>query len=229
VKKWYFISPLILQKLIWIPTRLIFVFFGHLEVRGLENLKEIKGNVIFACNHTSELDPILPPASLTFFSPFSPIFYTSREKAFYDNSGWRQLFYGGTFFKVWGSYPVYVGLHDYKKSLINHIQILQDGGNLGIFPEGKTTHDGTIQRPKAAWLIWPTLPALLSYQYSISGVFHFSVKNFLLRRCHFSITYGKSMRFPIDSKIEPSSMISRYMPTRLWKKWGNYEDHRFNE
>lgn len=41
MRKWYFISPLILQKLIWVPTRLILIVFGGLEVKGLDNLKGI--------------------------------------------------------------------------------------------------------------------------------------------------------------------------------------------
>jgi 1-acyl-sn-glycerol-3-phosphate acyltransferase len=205
MKKWYFISPLILQKLIWIPTNIVFRFFGHLNVKGLENLKDVMAPVIFACNHTSELDPFFVPASIPFFSRFSPIFYTSREKAFYDNSGWRQLFYGGTFFKIWGSYPVYVGLHDYKKSLINHIQILRDGGNLGIFPEGRTTPDGSIQpaRGGIAYLAYATGAAIVPVR--IRGVFGLSTKDFFLRRAHLSITYGKPMRFPNVSNTEPSA------------------------
>ncbi|MDE2188208.1 MAG: hypothetical protein KGJ35_00560, partial [Patescibacteria group bacterium] len=80
--KLYFLSPLILQKIIWIPTNIILRFFCHLQVRGLENLKGIGRNAIFASNHASELDPFFIPASLPFFSRFSPIFYASREKAF---------------------------------------------------------------------------------------------------------------------------------------------------
>ena len=39
------------------------LLFVRLEVRGLENLKGIETNVIFAANHPSELDPFLIPAS----------------------------------------------------------------------------------------------------------------------------------------------------------------------
>ncbi|HEY5232443.1 MAG TPA: hypothetical protein VIK35_02770, partial [Verrucomicrobiae bacterium] len=111
--RFYFISPLLLQKLIWIPTRSILWFFGRLEVRGLENLNGIKTPVIFAPNHPSELDPFLVPASLPFWSRFSPLFYTTREKSFYDTVGWRRHLFGGLFINLWGGYPVSVGLRDY--------------------------------------------------------------------------------------------------------------------
>jgi 1-acyl-sn-glycerol-3-phosphate acyltransferase len=170
----------------------------------MENLKGLDSPVIFACNHTSELDPFFVPASLPFFSSFSPIFYTSRESKFYVNSGWRKHFYGGTFFKAWGSYPVYVGLHDYEKSLANHIQILRDGGNLDIFPEGRTTRDGNIQLAKGgvAYLAHTTGAVIMPVR--IRGVFHFNLKDFFLRRARLSITYGKPMKFPSKANIEPS-------------------------
>ena len=143
--KFFYISPLILQKLIWIPTRIALFLFGHLDVKGTENLKGIHSNVIFAANHTSELDPILLPASLPFFSHFSPIFYASRENKFYNTSGWRQHFYGGFFFKLWGAHSVYSGFGDYSKALENHMDLLAHGKNVFVFPEGQITPDGSIK------------------------------------------------------------------------------------
>jgi 1-acyl-sn-glycerol-3-phosphate acyltransferase len=191
MKKWYFISPLILQKLTCIPTRLAMNFFGHLEVKGLENLKGIKGSVIFACNHASELDPILPPISLPFFSHFSPMFYASREKKFYGGSGWRRHFYGGNFFKAWGSYQVLVGLRNYEKAVANQIRIVNDGGTVCIFPEGRTTPNGMIQPAKGgvAYLAYVTKVPIVPVR--LDGTFRLSAKDFFLRKRKLSITFGK--------------------------------------
>ena len=202
--KLYFLSPLILQKIIWIPTNVALRFFGHLEIRGMENLTGLTSPIIFACNHTSELDPFFVPASLPFFSRFSPIFYTSRESKFYVNSGWRKHFYGGTFFKAWGSYPVHIGLHNYEKSLDHHINILRDRGSLCIFPEGRTTPDGNIQQAKGgvAYLAYKTGAVIMPVR--IGGVFRLRAKDFFFRHIRLSITYGKPMRFPNKSDAEPS-------------------------
>ena len=191
MKKWYFLSPLILQKLIWIPTRLILIFFGHLEIKGLENLKGIKGNAIFACNHSSEFDPILPPATLPFWSHFSPMFYVSRESRFYGGSGWRRYFYGGNFFKAWGAYQVFVGLNDYEKALVNQIRIVNDGGTLCIFPEGRTTPNGKILTAKGgvAYLAHVTKVPIIPLR--LDGVFRLSVRDFLLRKRKLVVTFGK--------------------------------------
>lgn len=191
MKRWYFLSPLILQKIIWVPTRLLLRVCGHIEISGLENLAGLQTNAIFALNHASEMDVFLLPGCLPFFSRFSPIFYTSRERSFYANSGWRQNFYGGTFFKAWGAYPVTVGLHDYASSLKHHIRILRDGGNLCIFPEGRTTRDGEIQEAKGgvAHLSYASKRPIVPVR--ISGTFRVSPGAFFLGRTKLSITFGR--------------------------------------
>lgn len=202
MKRWYFLSPLLLQKLIWIPTRLTLLFFGHLEVRGFERLKKLKTNAIFAVNHSSESDPILLPASLPFFSHFSPIFYTSREQSFYKYSGWRQHFYGGNFFKAWGAYPVQVGLNDYARSMANHIPIILDGGSLCIFPEGKKTRDGLIQPAKGgvAYLAYATGRPIVPVRYD--GTYQLRFKDFIRRKRRLKVTFGE----PIYITGEPGTL-----------------------
>jgi 1-acyl-sn-glycerol-3-phosphate acyltransferase len=202
--KIYFIPPLILQKTIWIPTRFLLHFFGRLSINGLENLENIKGPIIFASNHLSETDVFMIPASLPFFSRFSPIFYVSREKSFYSNSGWRQIFYGGTFFKAWGAYSVSVGLRDYAKSLANHIKIIEDGGSVNIFPEGKRTPDGAIKEARGgvAYLSYATRAAIVPVR--IEGNFRLSLKDFIIRKRRFAVFFGK----PIYTMNDPNTSLA---------------------
>lgn len=195
----YSISPLILQEIIWIPTRIILNFFIHLKIEGLENLNNINNtnhhykNVIFASNHTSELDPVLLPAALPFFSKFSPIFYASLSKGNYRKSGWRQIFYGGFIFKLWGAHPIYTGLKDYEKSLINHIKILEDNKDLLFFPEGKITPDGNIgnARGGVAYLSKHTGRKIIPM--AISGVYNMTLKDFFMRRRYAKVILGKAI------------------------------------
>ncbi|MES2314446.1 MAG: lysophospholipid acyltransferase family protein [Patescibacteria group bacterium] len=195
--KLYFLSPFILQKIIWIPTRFSLFFFGHWKISGMDNLKGIPAPVIFACNHTSEIDPFFVPASLPFLSRFAPTFYTSRESKFYTNSGWRRYIYGGFFFKMWGSYPVHVGLNDYAKSMTHHIEIIRDGGSLCMFPEGRITPDGTIQAAKGGVAYLSQATGALIVPVRFEGAFGVSLKDLFLRRRHISIVYGKPMK-PTD-------------------------------
>ena len=203
MKKWYFISPLLLQKLILIPTKLLFTIFADFEVKGRENLKGIKGNVIFACNHASEVDPILLPISVPFWSHFSPMFYASREKKFYSDAGWRRHFYGGDFFKAWGAYQVFIGLRDYEKALANQIRIVKDGGTLCIFPEGRTSPNGLIQTTKGgvAYLAHVTKVPIVPVR--LNGTFRLSLKVFLHRKRKVSVIFGKPIYVSLpDDKID---------------------------
>src|SRR3989344_151790 len=207
----YNISPLILQKAIWIPTRIILKLFIHLRVEGLENLAYIKSNIIFASNHNSELDPILLPASLPFFSRFSPIFYAALNKGKYRNSGWRQIFYGGMFFKFWGAHPLYIGLKDYKKSLINHIEILKAGKNLLFFPEGKITLDGNIGPARGGTIYLARTTKTSIIPVGIKGPWRISIKEFLLRKKKVTIRFGKVMHYDnftdFDYRVDAEKVI----------------------
>jgi len=191
----FLISPLILQTFIWPGTRLILNVFGHFEVKGLEHLANVstEKGVIFASNHTSELDPILLPAGLPFLSRFMPIFYTSREKKFYDTSGILQLIYGGFFFQLWGAHRVLVGKKDYEKSLANHVKIVEAGKSVFVFPEGGVTPDGAIQpaRGGVAYLAERTGAPVIPV--GISGAHKIKFGVFFLRRRHIKINFGAAI------------------------------------
>jgi len=191
--------PLFFQKLIWLPTRLFLVFFGKLEIKGLENLKGIKQNVIFVMNHSSEIDPFMIPASLPFFSPFSPLFYPTREKKFYVRSGWRKYLFGGWFIKMWGGYTLQTGLQDYSKSLEQHMKIVSKGGSFCFFPEGQITPDGTIQNGKKgiAYVVHKTSPVVIPVK--LHGAYRMSVINFFTRKCKLKVSFGKPFVFSFKS------------------------------
>ncbi len=185
-----FIVPWILQTCIWIPTRFFLWFFGGLKVEGLENLRALPRGVIFAVNHTSELDPIVIPAALPFLCRLMPMFYTSREKEFYKNSGWRQIFYGGLFFKVWGAYPVVVGVHNYEKSLSCHLDLLRRGASLVIFPEGRRSRDGRLQEAKGGVAYLASRTAKPIVPVGIVGNFGLHPRDFFLRKARIRVIFG---------------------------------------
>lgn len=195
MNKFYLFSPLILQTLIWPITRPILLFFGHLKISGIENLNGVdrsKG-VIFAVNHSNELDPILIPASLPFLSSFMPMFYTSRERAFYKNSGWLQKIYGGWFFKIWGAHSVNSGKKNYEISLSNHIEILKYGKSVCIFPEGKKTLDGSLQKGRGGVAYISEKIDSVVIPVCISNIFKMSAKEFFSRKRHIIVSFGKPL------------------------------------
>lgn len=193
MKKLYVILPFLLQNAIWIPIRVILKYFTSFKIIGLENIKNVKGKVVFASNHSSELDPILIPASLPFLSHFMPIFYTSLEKNAYSDFGWKKYLYGGKFFKAWGAYCVYKGLRNYEKSLKHHIEILTDNNSVCIFPQGRRFFDNQVREIKGGVIFLshqtqtPIIPVF------IEGANEVSLKNFLLRKNKISVYFGKPL------------------------------------
>ena len=133
----YKIMPSLFQRLVWGPVRCVLWLFADLKINGVENLNTVKGNMIIASNHTNQLDPLLIVACLPFFSRHIPLMFASREKDFYAKSGWKRLVYGGTFFRLMGSYPMYGGLHNYERALRNHLEFARKGESICIFPTGK--------------------------------------------------------------------------------------------
>lgn len=203
--KYYFFIPLLLQKLIWIPTRLTLSVFGNLSIRGLENLNEITGNVIFAANHAGEIDPFLIPASLPFWSRFSPLFYATREKSFYDTNGWRKHLFGGFFINAWGGYGVKVGLNNYEESLVEHIHIGQDGGSFCIFPEGGITPDGNLRQGKGGVAYLAARTGMAIIPVAFSGTYKTSVSDFFCRKRKIIVSFGK----PIYQEELKAKIVNR--------------------
>ncbi|OGD67499.1 hypothetical protein A2442_03275 [Candidatus Campbellbacteria bacterium RIFOXYC2_FULL_35_25] len=200
MKKIYYIAPWVLQTTIWIPTRIFFKLFCSYKVKGLKNLKELEKNcfgTIFAVNHSSELDPIMIPASLPFFSCLMPMFYVSREQKFYVSSGWRQHIYGGLFFRLWGAHNAYTGKKDYDIALRHHIQILKDGKSVCIFPEGRKTRDGEIAegRPGVSFLAYRTKSPVVPVR--IRGLYKPHTQRDFLGRKKIEVIFGQPI-YPND-------------------------------
>lgn len=191
--KIFLFTPLALQTAIWPITRPALKFFVHLKVEGLDRLKNLPKGAIFASNHSSEMDPILIPASLPFLSRFMPIFYVSRPKSFYNNSGWRQFCYGGFFFKLWGAHSAISGKRDYGIALSPHTHIVLKHKSMLIFPEGRKTKTGDIVYDEAhggvAFLAEKTGLPIVPVR--IKGAFGTTLKSFLLRKQKITVSFGK--------------------------------------
>ena len=155
---------------------------------------KVERNVIFASNHISELDPILIAACLPFSSHHLPLFYTSREKDFYKNkSGWKKFLYGGSFFKAWGAYQVYIGLRNYERSLTNQLQILRDGGSICIFPEAKRCSENEFIKAKGGVAFLAHRTELPLIPVAIQGLEKTTVSNFFLRRKNVLVIFGEPL------------------------------------
>lgn len=137
---------ILLQGIIQLTTLIFFKVFFSFKIIGNEKaLKELlearthEKGILFAPNHISEWDAIMVRIALPFRAFLFPLYYVAMTKDHYqyEKFGWRKYLYGGTLFKMLGAYPAYLGMRDYQASLVNHIELLEYGKSVCIFPEGK--------------------------------------------------------------------------------------------
>lgn len=192
-----YLSPFILQTIVWIPTRFVLTLCGHFRKYGKKNLKGFSRGVIFAANHGSELDPILIPASLNPFSAIMPIFYVAREREFYEKDGVAKYIYGGFWFRLWGAYPAYTGKKDYALSLQEHIKILNAGKSILMFPEGEKAKSGEVGNGKGGIAFLAHTTGVPIIPVAMYGHFKMRFVDFILGRRKISIRYGKPL-YPKD-------------------------------
>ncbi|UAL54791.1 MULTISPECIES: lysophospholipid acyltransferase family protein [Metabacillus] len=108
------------------------VFFPlyRIEVKGKEHFPK-EGAVLLCSNHIDNLDP--PTVGI---SAPRQVHFMAKEELF------RVPVLGGIVRKV-GSFPVKRGMSD-REALRNGLNVLKDGGVLGLFPEGTRSKDGQL-------------------------------------------------------------------------------------
>ncbi|MDF2657662.1 MAG: 1-acyl-sn-glycerol-3-phosphate acyltransferase [Paenibacillus sp.] len=116
--------------------RVFFNTFFRLEVSGTENVPE-QGAVILASNHISTLDPPLVGTPLK-----RVVRFMAKEELF-------KVPVLGTIIRNVGAFPVKRGGVS-KESIRHALQLLKEGGVMGIFPEG--TRGGGMGKKGAASL-----------------------------------------------------------------------------
>ncbi len=131
----------ILQYMFWGLARI----WIRLRVRGTDHLKDIKGPIIFMANHTSYADPVVVAMALPF---------KLREKLaiaaaydvlydYYRPGAWlAELGFNAFSFPRKEQEHVTVGLN-------NMGEMLDDGYNVLLFPEGRISENGKLQELKA--------------------------------------------------------------------------------
>jgi 1-acyl-sn-glycerol-3-phosphate acyltransferase len=104
-------------------TRGLLSILSRLEVRGLEHVPK-SGPVILAANHFSFVDPPILLAA----SPRMVEFIGGADRI--NSPGWTRMLP-----KLWGFIPAYRGAFS-RSTLRSSLEILEQGGVMGIFPEG---------------------------------------------------------------------------------------------
>ena len=186
--------PSLFQRLGWLPAKIIMYCCFSLQARGLEHLENLPGNVIFAGNHVSAIDPLLIVTCLPFYSDKLPIIYITHERRTYLKKGktWRRYFYGGKLFEMIGGYPAYAGVDDYSEVLKNHLAAIAAGRSVCIFPVGYLHGIRQISEARAGASYLAKKTNLPIIPFRIKGL-HRQTRfiDLLLRRARLSISFGR--------------------------------------
>ena len=137
------------RKSLMTAARLLFSLLTKVEVVGKERLPK-KGPLILAGNHVAELEAVLMAA----YTPGQVEFIGTGDIPFDPNYAF--------FANAYGLIPVNRGNID-RQGLKMGIDVLEQDGILGIFPEGGTWDPAQMQaQPGVAWLSYkaqaPVLP-----------------------------------------------------------------------
>lgn len=196
--------PSFLQHFAWTWMRPFMVIFCRVKIKGRENLKGVKSNVIIASNHSNEFDPIFIVASLSFFSRILPISYVSRSKDFYAQMP-RGSLYGGKFFEMMGAYPVYPGLKNYERSLQHQLEAIKRGLSVGIFPIGRRHGMAEISQARGGVSYLAHKTGLPIIPMRIDGVAKLKLSDCLTFKVRMTITFGKPLyaKDIFDKNIKP--------------------------
>lgn len=172
-----------------------------MEFQGVDHVKKLKTNAVFAANHANEFDPLIIVSCLPFFSSHLPLVFVSREKEFYKKLGWRGKIYGGLFFKLMAALQVYTGLNDYRKALKHHIDALECGKNVCIFPMGKKHLDEDIHQAKGGVTYLAATSGLPIVPIRITGIEYMKDGEFWKRRRKLQVTFGEPVYFSELSEV----------------------------
>jgi 1-acyl-sn-glycerol-3-phosphate acyltransferase len=164
--------------------RVFFAIYNRISIKWLEPLPGDK-NVIVACNHCSNLDPIIVgiafPRRLRYFA---------KEELFHP------LIFG-SIIRVLGAVPVSrVDNASAASALRGFFKLLEEGSDVLIFPEGSRSPDGTLQPLEggvgliAAHSGVPVLPVFVKGTYTAM-----KPGAVLVRPAKISITFGKLLVF----------------------------------
>lgn len=146
--------PKLFQQLTYWPTYLFLKIVFKYRAEGQENLKGLENQpVIFASNHAHNVDGPICAAAMPREGLVPKSFMPIRFLAAKEYCHWRTVplfaplaipiaFY----VNINGSVPVVRGMSDIEESLVAAVKVINQGAKFWIYPEGKMTRNGNVQK-----------------------------------------------------------------------------------
>lgn len=176
----------IIMDIIYDVAHFLFYFifkplFGF-KVVGEENIPQ-RGPVIIACNHASNLDPVIVGTAM-----WRRVNFMAKGELFTTPAV-------GFFLRSWRSFPISRDQLD-KTMLKTILGKLKDGEALGVFPEGTRGDGGELLPAKPGLGLIVSMSRAPVIPVYIKGSFRtLSKKDNMLHLVPLSIYFGKPMEF----------------------------------
>ncbi|MBI5913178.1 1-acyl-sn-glycerol-3-phosphate acyltransferase [Candidatus Azambacteria bacterium] len=202
--------PRLVQQITYWPIYLFFKVFFCFRVEGQENLKGLEDKpVIFASNHASFLDgPMcavaMPREGIVPKKFFAMRFLVAKEAfALVKNVvPFPISIIFAIYVRMNGGVPVVRGMNNIQKNLEEAVRILSKGTKMWIFPEGKLSKDGTLQKGKrgVAYLHQATSAAIVPV--GLIGTCRMPSQFFRFQRPCVTVRIGLPMHIPEGVSLE---------------------------
>jgi 1-acyl-sn-glycerol-3-phosphate acyltransferase len=174
----------IFYNLIRMFFKVLFTLYNRLSIKWTECLPEDQ-NVIVACNHCSNLDPLIVGAAFP-----RRLRYFAKEELF-------RPFLFGKIIRILGAVPVSrADSSAAAAALKGFLRFLEEGSDVLIFPEGGRSADGKLQPLEggvgliAAHAKATVLPVFVKGTYDAMPP-----GAFLVKPCKITVTFGKPIVF----------------------------------
>lgn len=178
---WLIICPIL---------KILAEYFCHLEIINIRFLKNLTGPAIIYSNHISPLSPPILAISIPWRHAIIPVRFLTAEDIFPLCKGLL-----GVFLAAMGCIPVNrnKSIKSLKKTLESAKNILNNGGVIGIFPEGKSSFSKELLpfQSGTAYLVhqFPNvtiLPAVVYWRPQ-----NFTIKDFFMRNTKATVVFGE--------------------------------------
>jgi len=125
------------QFMTWPIAWAFFHLLYKVKVTGHENLHQIKSPIILISNHIASFDSFLFRLVLGFFAHHLPLRFMAVKKFVYPHLNFlSKIGFIDLLYKMFGVFVVTPGL-GVEENLKSAIDIINNGGNVVIYPEGK--------------------------------------------------------------------------------------------
>jgi long-chain acyl-CoA synthetase len=212
-RRWVYGWPFRLLRIIHNYTFLFLVIklYSNTTVEGKENIKNIKGPVIFASNHTEYIDTPAIFASLP--RRFTNKIATGAHREFFEKKSGDRI-YISPFSFAYNYATICMGAYmfpretQFKSSLVFSGEMIDAGWNILIFPEGKHTTDGKMTDFKEGVGVMATNMGVPVIPIKLEG-FYKILNGGLFKRKKCFVKIGRPLYFTNETTPEATAKIKK--------------------